>query len=301
MFLHCRYLRAHFHLRRFLVRGRGRVFGSCSWHFRNILYMVCCGLLHTFPFLGQAAFSHWTIGQSKDFELSPPSVLTQCGSQSSAVTTSRSPHEMLSRPTQFKTATPILLLPSAHRLSATVKKGGVYEYSVFLPTVSCEISRPCRTRSVSSTILDVFEGGQFLPVSFHHLRVRWNFPWPGHHLRFQREHAYYTELMVVGLMNEHAGSCPRPIARRITGQLPDQRAQEEGLDIRVSIHRVDSTGGGVGVVAYNARWSAMFPYVAVELYVVLVRYLSYFCFYFSVSVFILHLSGVGVRWLRRSV
>ena len=96
-----------------------------------------------------------------------------------------------------------------------------------------EISRPCRTRTVSSNILDVFQGGQFLPVCFHHLRVRWNFPWRGHHSRFQREHAYFTELMEIGLMIEHSGSCPRSPARRITGQFPDRRAQEEALDIRV--------------------------------------------------------------------
>ena len=43
------------------------------------------------------------------------------------------------------------------------------------------------------------------------------------------------------------------------------------------------------------------PQCAVDLYAILVLYLSYFCFYFGVSVFVLHLSGVEVRWLRPSV
>ena len=77
--------------------------------------------------------------------------------------------------------------------------------------------------------------GQFLPVSFHHLRIRWNFPLPGHHMRFQRERAHFSELVEIGPMIEHSGSCPPSPARRITGHLPDRRAQEEGLDIRVSI------------------------------------------------------------------
>ena len=138
MFQHCRYLRDHFRLRRLLVRGRG-VFGSCSSEVAALPGLPLHGLLWS---IAHGSFS-WSSGfftlhgRSKEFELSPPSVLTQCVSQSLAVTSSWSPHGMLSRPTHFKTATPILLLLSAHRLSATSEgERYVRTRSVFLPTVS---------------------------------------------------------------------------------------------------------------------------------------------------------------------
>ena len=101
-------------------------------------------------------------------------------------------------------------------------------------------------------------------------------------------------------MIEHSGSCPRPLARRITTfRIGEHR--KKALTSVFPCRGVDSPEGRVGVVVYIARWSAIIVYVAVNLYAILVRYLSYFCFNFAAYVFVLHLSGVGVRWFRPSV
>ena len=169
------------------------------------------------------------------------------------------------RPTYFKTATPALSVRRRFmrfHLILFVRKVMPYFFSrrqhqyclgraciSFSPCSSCTCGSPVIPvpRSVKATELPPSPYTLELSVAWTSLAI------------LERARAYFSELFEIGPMIEHSGSP----ARRISGHLPDRRAQEAG-PLHQCFHTlgVDSTGGRARVLAYIARWSAMIVYVA---------------------------------------